>query len=96
MLLDTTQRVDRDGVTGTVVENERCARRGRFRRGFRAANAGGKVGGVDYGVGTDFDDGVGCGFEGAVARGRFGEVARVAGRGGRKGEFEVGGGGRVW
>lgn len=96
MVFDSTERIDGDGVAGTVVKNESCARGSRFGRRVRATDASGKVCGIDYGIGTDFDDGVGGGFEGAVAGRGFGEVAGVAGCGGREGEFEVGGGGGVW
>lgn len=90
VLADAAEGVDGDGVGGAVVEDEGGAAGGWFRVFGGAADAGGEVGGVEGGVGADFDEGARGLFEGAVAGGGFGEEAGVAGGGGGEDELELG------
>lgn len=90
VLANAAEGVDGDGVGGAVVEDEGGAAGGWFRVFWGAADAGGEVGGVEGGVGADFDDGAGGLLEFAVAGGGFGEVAGVAGGGGGEDELELG------
>lgn len=88
MMLDTAERVHRDGIHGPVIHDQgraggdalrRCRRLRRCipglgARGLRgAADSAGEIRCVDATFRTDFDGGARLGLQGAVARGDLGD-----------------------